>query len=85
MQESPREFSEYNFGYDAIQDSINRMRELDPLFQVPPGFFRNKPARGMFPKESGRVTSQADLGPLMSSKTSVVHAETVVENTALVK
>jgi salicylate hydroxylase len=51
-KETPEQFFDYNFGYDVVQDSLNQLKQRDPLFELPISFFRNEPGRGVYPKET---------------------------------
>ena len=41
--ETPEEFSVFNWGHDIVQATIDLVRELDPPFELPEGFFKGNP------------------------------------------
>ena len=41
--ETPEEFSVFNWGHDIVQTTIDLVREADPPFELPEGFFKGNP------------------------------------------
>lgn len=47
---SPAEFSRYNWNFDVVRRTVDLVKELDPGFELPEGFFErdpHMPARGL--------------------------------------
>jgi len=41
--ETPQEFSHFNWGHDIVRSSVELVREVDPEFELPEGFFQGNP------------------------------------------
>ncbi len=37
--ETPAEFNVFYFGYDVMESSMEKMREVDPCFELPQDFY----------------------------------------------
>lgn len=49
VPKSPEEYFAYNFGYDIVRDSSQKMSAEYPSWSLPPNFFRKDPVRGTYP------------------------------------
>ncbi|KAJ0375007.1 hypothetical protein COL26b_006722 [Colletotrichum chrysophilum] len=52
VPKNPEEFFAYNFGYDIIRDSVQKVQKVDASFELPASFFQKAPGKGVYPSES---------------------------------
>ncbi|KAK1997909.1 salicylate hydroxylase [Colletotrichum falcatum] len=50
VPKNPDDFFAHNFGYDIVRDSVQRTRNADPSFSLPPSFFAREPVAGVYPE-----------------------------------
>lgn len=44
MEGNPKECFDYNFDYDIIRECVLKMKEENSLFELPNGFFKQRPS-----------------------------------------